>query len=277
MASVRDSISHLFSLGRFDDVRVDATLADAGRVALRYELSPIHPVTRIQFTGPLSVPGIDIGQLRRAVVDRYGTSPPLGRVEELKQLVSDAACRTRLSSPRHPAARRDRPRAGSGDACSSRSIRVRVPRSGRIDVDGTPSVPPAELLARLDLAPGAPYRRDELNTRIERYLADRHKAEYYEAKLTVTPILVDDDRTVNLVLTVDSGTARPRGLQGRSAAGREARRAGAGRARRLGRRRSAGGFDQPDRDRRSAPTATAMRRRRTRGPNPAVSCSSPST
>jgi outer membrane protein assembly factor BamA len=116
MASVRDSISHLFSLGRFDDVRVDATLADAGRVALRYELSPIHPVTRIQFTGPLSVPGIDIGQLRRAVVDRYGTSPPLGRVEELKQLVSDALVERGYLHSRHPAAGRDRPRAGSGDA-----------------------------------------------------------------------------------------------------------------------------------------------------------------
>ena len=43
MAQVRETVTHLFSLGRFEDVRVDAAL-DGGRVALRYELSPIHPV-----------------------------------------------------------------------------------------------------------------------------------------------------------------------------------------------------------------------------------------
>src|SRR4051812_36293667 len=59
VAAVRETITHLFSLGRFDDIRVDATL-EGGRVALRYELSPIHPVESIQFTGPLRAPGVDI-------------------------------------------------------------------------------------------------------------------------------------------------------------------------------------------------------------------------
>src|SRR5579862_2894460 len=36
MSQVRDTIAHLFSLRRFEDVRVDATLEN-GRVALRYE------------------------------------------------------------------------------------------------------------------------------------------------------------------------------------------------------------------------------------------------
>src|SRR5262249_34556987 len=50
MAQVRESIAHLFSLGRFEGVSVDATLID-GRVALSYELVPIHPVSRIRFVG----------------------------------------------------------------------------------------------------------------------------------------------------------------------------------------------------------------------------------
>src|SRR3989442_2077998 len=37
MTLVRESITHLFSLGRFDDVRVDADTA-AGGVVLRYDL-----------------------------------------------------------------------------------------------------------------------------------------------------------------------------------------------------------------------------------------------
>ena len=41
MLDVRESVAHLFSLGRFDDVRVDASV-EGGGVALRYELTPIH-------------------------------------------------------------------------------------------------------------------------------------------------------------------------------------------------------------------------------------------
>jgi len=75
MVQVRESIAHLFSLARFEDARVDATFEN-GRVALRYELSPIHPVTDIRFVGARAVPGIDTGALRRVIVDRYGGSPP---------------------------------------------------------------------------------------------------------------------------------------------------------------------------------------------------------
>src|SRR5262249_39826554 len=74
MAQVRESIAHLYSLGRFEGVSVDATLVD-GRVALTYELVPIHPVSRIRFGGPVNAPGIDTGAMRRAIVDRYGGAP----------------------------------------------------------------------------------------------------------------------------------------------------------------------------------------------------------
>src|SRR5207248_4940261 len=85
IGAVRESIAHLFSLARFDDIRVDAQLVDTGHITLRYDLSPIHPVTHIEFQGALNAAGIDTGQLRKAVVDRYGSSPPLGRVDELKE------------------------------------------------------------------------------------------------------------------------------------------------------------------------------------------------
>jgi len=47
MLDVRETIAHLFSLGRFDDVRVDASIEGSG-VGLRYELTPIHVVSRSQ-------------------------------------------------------------------------------------------------------------------------------------------------------------------------------------------------------------------------------------
>ncbi|PYR40400.1 MAG: hypothetical protein DMF93_11195, partial [Acidobacteria bacterium] len=78
MLQVRESVAHLFSLGQYEGVSVDASLED-GRVALTYELVPIHPVARIRIAGVSSAHGINAGALRRAIVDRYGVSPPLGR------------------------------------------------------------------------------------------------------------------------------------------------------------------------------------------------------
>ena len=89
MAAVRETVSRLFGLGRFEGVRVDATLAN-GRVALRYELSPIHSVTRIQFAESTGARGIDTGALRRAIIDRYGATPPQSRSTDNARLVESA-------------------------------------------------------------------------------------------------------------------------------------------------------------------------------------------
>jgi outer membrane protein assembly factor BamA len=88
MSQVRSSIAHLFSLGRFEDVRVDATL-DNGRVVLRYDLIPIHPVGRIRFAIAAATPGVAVDAMRRAIVDRYGTSPPLARLADMTRLIAD--------------------------------------------------------------------------------------------------------------------------------------------------------------------------------------------
>jgi len=49
MLQVRETMAHLFSLGRFEGVTVDAVI-DEGRVALRYDLIPIHPVAFMVLT-----------------------------------------------------------------------------------------------------------------------------------------------------------------------------------------------------------------------------------
>jgi outer membrane protein assembly factor BamA len=58
MLDVRESIVHLYSTGRFEDVRVSAEAA-AGAVVLRYDLVPQHPVERIRLAGTAGVPGGD--------------------------------------------------------------------------------------------------------------------------------------------------------------------------------------------------------------------------
>jgi outer membrane protein insertion porin family len=203
MLEVRESITHLFSLGRFDDVRVDASSEGAG-VALRYELTPIHLVSKIDFAGSLGRPGVDVGQLRRAVVDRYGTSPPLGRVDDLSRAIVDTL---RERGYRHPDVA---PRADV-DRQSGRTVLVFTvdagPRTtiGAIDIVGTPTVPRDEFLSRLGLATGAPYEPEALAGRLASYVDTRRSRGYYEAKVTPAVAFADSERVANLTLTVAPG------------------------------------------------------------------------
>jgi outer membrane protein insertion porin family len=203
MAEVRETISHLFSLGRFEDVRVDAALAGAG-VTLRYDLSPVHPVSKIEFAGVSGASGIDEGDLRRAVTDRYGASPSLGRAAELADVVS-AALRER--GYLHAAVT---PRVEMAHDPEHASLVFQVEphtrtRIGTVDLEGAPAVLRGPLLDELRLASGAPYQREVLAARIQKYLEARRAAGYYEAKLVPTVHLADGDRVANIVLTLDRG------------------------------------------------------------------------
>ncbi|HZR22229.1 MAG TPA: POTRA domain-containing protein [Vicinamibacterales bacterium] len=203
MLLVRESIVHLFSLGQFEDVRVDATLI-GGRVALRYDLVPIHPVTKIRFTGDTQQPGIDESALRRAIADRFGATPPVGKTADLARVVTDALGelgyrRARLTpqveishSPEHAVvtfAIASGPRTTIHD----------------ITIDGTPSVAPEEFLRRLGLVRGGAFRRDELNQRIDRYIAERRSKGYYDAKVNASVRFVDEEQRADVTVKVNHG------------------------------------------------------------------------
>ena len=53
MVDVRESVTHLFSLGRFEDVQVHAERADGGAWRCATTSIPIHPVAKIAFAGRL--------------------------------------------------------------------------------------------------------------------------------------------------------------------------------------------------------------------------------
>ena len=203
MVQVRESIAHLFSLGRFDDVRVDASLENA-RVTLRYELSPIHPVTDIRFVGRTRGAGIDVGALRRIVADRYGATPPIGRTIDMIRLMSDAlAEQGYLHSSVSSAVRLDHSRERAMLTFTLEpGARTTI---GAIDITGTPSVPRSELLGRINLVQGAPFRRARLAAGLERYIQNRRSRGYYEAKIIPSIQLVDEDRVANVTLAVDPG------------------------------------------------------------------------
>lgn len=202
MAQVRESIVHLFSLGRFEDVRVDATLANT-QVVLRYELVPVHPITRIRFERP-DGPGIDTGALRRSLTERYGVSPALGRVADMTRLITDAL---REQGYLHPAVGsraeiEHAPEHATLVFTIEPGVRTTI---GAVDIVGRPTVSKDEFLKRLGVAPGSPFRREALNGRIEQYIEERRRSGYYEAKIVPVARLADSDRVANLTLTVAPG------------------------------------------------------------------------
>ena len=96
MSEVRESITHVFGLGRFQDVQVEAIAAPGG-VALRYNLVPLHPVQRVDFRGVPSL-GLSEGLLRSTVTARFGASPLVGRAPEAARTPRAALSRSRLPS-----------------------------------------------------------------------------------------------------------------------------------------------------------------------------------
>jgi outer membrane protein insertion porin family len=203
MAEVRETITHLFSLGRFEDVRADATL-EGGGVALRYELRPVHPVATIEFAGNLKAPGVDEGRLRRAVIDRYGASPPLGRAADVARLVADSLRERGYLTPTVT------PRADIEHAPDRAALVLTIDPGrrttiGTVDVVGVPAAQRAALLADLRISSGAPYERDALSARIARYIEQRRRNGYYEAKVVPTATLADAGRVANLTLNVAPG------------------------------------------------------------------------
>jgi outer membrane protein assembly complex protein YaeT len=203
MVAVRETVAHLFSLGEFEDVQVDATNRGAG-VDLRFELAPVHPVTRVRFTGVLGIPGVDESRLRRAVLDRFGASPSPGRVPDIARLVeSELALRGYLHarvSPRLELEHSpDRATLILGVQPGERTV------IGAVEVIGAPGFPERELLERLAITPGAPYQPEVLAARIENYLRDRRDRGFYEARLAALPRFADEDRIVNLSLDAVQG------------------------------------------------------------------------
>jgi outer membrane protein insertion porin family len=203
MAAVRESISHLFSLGRFEGVRVDATLA-GDRVTLVYALSPIHPVTQIRFEGRTNEPGIDEGELRRAVTDRYGTTPPLTRAADMARIIESALVdhgyRHAVATPR--AQVEHDPERATLVFQLEPNVRTTI---GTVDLVGRPTVSRDDFLRRLGLATGSPFQPGRLAAGIDRYIEDRRAHGYYEARVLPTVTFADEDRVANISVEIRPG------------------------------------------------------------------------
>ena len=177
MADVRESIAHLYTLGRFQDIRVNAAAATGGGVSLEFDLVPIHTVERIEFRGTL---GLSEGDLRRAVADRYGASPPIGRAADMATMLE------RFYRDRGFLSASVRPVAEERHAPDRTILTFEIQsgpqaRIGGARLIGEIPTPQPELFRDLRASAGDPYQPPELQRRLGEYLT-RLRQRGYPAK-----------------------------------------------------------------------------------------------
>ena len=198
MRHVRESLTHLFSLGTFEDVRVDASLLGGG-VSLRYELVPLGVVERVDFDGET---GVSHEELRREITGRHGATFAVDEAE----VVGDTLRRYYRARGFFGAQVRTELEGRGAD----RTLRVQVvsgsrARVGQIFVTGVPSVLYDITLNRLGVATGQPYDGADMERRLDEYEAQLRDGRYYEAELSHTVDIAAGGSSVDLRLDIRRG------------------------------------------------------------------------
>jgi outer membrane protein assembly factor BamA len=178
MRQVRETIAHLVNLNLFDDVQVRSEPSGRGGVRLLYRLVPAHAVDRIEFRGQL---GLEEGDLRRAVSDRFGDIPRAAQVTSVAGVL-----RTLYRDHGYPSA------SVNGEVVESHDpdratlvISVQSgPRPPIVDLQLTQLDAEAQglLTERPAIKTGVPYDKTALDRELQRWTDRMHERGYYEAR-----------------------------------------------------------------------------------------------
>lgn len=203
MADVRETITHLHSLGRFADVQVEADHVAGGGIALRFELKPIHTVTRVEFRGQL---GLSDAALRGHMSERFGDTPAITRAADvaasLEQFYADRGYPNARVTAAPAIIEHDPDRATLVFDVAS-GPRTIIARSS---VTGRPLSPASEIQSRLRIQPGQPYQPADLRERLDSLVASMRRRRYYEAAANVVSPAFNADRTqVDVTVDVQPG------------------------------------------------------------------------
>jgi outer membrane protein insertion porin family len=193
---VRETIAHVMSLNRFDDVQVSAEEAGGG-IRVRYVLTPLHPIDLIEFEGSLGLPE---DAVLRVVVDRFGNSPRAARAPEMVEALrgeyrrrgyANARITSRLVETHDP----DRAtlvfevEAGRRLVIADRRFTQRD-----ADVQGTITELP-------NIKPGQPFDDDEIERELRAWEDKLHSQGFYEARASHGSEITEDGAIVSVNLT----------------------------------------------------------------------------
>jgi outer membrane protein insertion porin family len=203
IADVRETITHFYSLGRFDDVQVEAENGPNGTVQLRYLLQPIHAVYAVKFRGTLGLPE---ALLRERMAERFGETPPVGRAADvaagLENLYREHGYLEADVRAAPPIVEHDPDRTTLlFDVNTGERARI-----SRTNIVGDPIEPQAELMTRLGVQPGQPYQPAEIRNRLVEHVQRLHHRGYYQASATVESATISPDRMhADLTIAVRPG------------------------------------------------------------------------
>ena len=198
MHQARESLTHLFSTGRFGGVQVGAS-ALRGGVALLYELRPFEVIERIEFHGEL---GLSRKEMYRAIAESYGATFQIAQVDMVAETLHQ------LYRERGFLAPQVRTLVEGGGA--RQVLRIDVESGERTTIDrlvvrGVLSAMYPLVIARLGLRSGMLYDGDEINRRLGDYEADLRRRRFYEARLKHDVEISLDGGSVNVLLDIQRG------------------------------------------------------------------------
>ena len=203
MQDVRETITHLTSLNRYEDVQVFQEPAGSGAdsgIRLRYVLVPLHPVDRLEFRGLLGLAEDDI---RDVIAERFGPAPSAGRVDDVTE-----ALRT-LYRERGYASARITPRIEETHMPDRATMAFEIDAGARasiasVEIDEVDSadrpVAPGDVAVRA----GDPYDNAAILEALDRYAAGLRARGFYEARAVHTTTF-SPEGTATVRVTVDRG------------------------------------------------------------------------
>ncbi len=197
--TVRETLAHFFSLGRFDDVVVSAVPRGSG-VEVIFALTPVHPVDRLEFRGTL---GIDARTLEQAVLEVGSGRLVAVRQDAARQAVEEALLEEGFARPRA------RVSIEATHAVHRATMVIEVDagprlRIGEVNVVGTGIVSRESVTSGIGLQPGAPYRRRAIEDSLRQVAERLRSRRYYEAVITHQAEPAGTN-TVDVTVTIASG------------------------------------------------------------------------
>ncbi len=196
MREVRESLTHLFSLGEFVDVRASAAPVAQG-VSLRYDLVPFRGAGGMEVLDPRGRPVEEAAALvRRRLGSRVAPDQVDAAAGLLDQYYRDAGRFAARITPRPP--------APDGrlviDVDPGPATRI-----GSIEVRGVEPPQRPVVLNRLGVREGDPYDPAELDRRLAEYEGDVRSRRFYAARFSYAAVPSPDGLEVSLDLDVRTG------------------------------------------------------------------------
>ena len=198
ISEVRESLAHLFSLGRYGGISVNAHARDGG-VALSYDLQVFSVIDRVELIGNTE---LSDEELRREVARNHGDNFPESAVSAVVETLRNYYTRRGYFDAAIE--------ANIGRMSRVNTLRITVSAGARIRVNrwlitGVASASlNSRLRDRLGLEDGDFYDGLNLDQRLSDYEAELRSLRYYEARLTHT-IERRDGSVVDIRLTVYRG------------------------------------------------------------------------